>query len=111
MTSARYGALGVLDDDRTGLSDFITVGLSPDEESAIGPARPARGCSGCSSPTRGHCGLAVSALHPESFGFPPNHPPMTSFLGVPIKVRDEIYGNLYLTDKIGWTEFTRMTKP
>ena len=47
-----------------------------------------------------------SASHPDSFGFPPNHPPMTSFLGVPIKVRDEVYGNLYLTDKVGWSEFT-----
>jgi signal transduction histidine kinase len=44
--------------------------------------------------------------HPDSFGFPPNHPPMTSFLGVPIKVRDEVYGNLYLSDKVGWSEFT-----
>ena len=44
--------------------------------------------------------------HPESFGFPLNHPPMTSFLGVPIRVRDEVYGNLYLTDKFGWSEFT-----
>ncbi len=45
--------------------------------------------------------------HPDSYGFPPDHPPMTSFLGVPIKVRDEVYGNLYLTDKVGWSEFTR----
>ena len=44
---------------------------------------------------------------PDSFGFPPGHPPMSSFLGVPIKVRNEVYGNLYLTDKIGWSEFTR----
>ena len=50
--------------------------------------------------------LASLGSHPESYGFPPNHPPMTSFLGVPIKVRDEVYGNLYLTDKIGWSEFT-----
>ena len=51
--------------------------------------------------------LRVAELgHPESYGFPPSHPPMTSFLGVPIKVRDEVYGNLYLTDKIGWSEFT-----
>ena len=50
--------------------------------------------------------LAQIGDHPESFGFPPNHPPMSSFLGVPIKVRDEVYGNLYLTDKIGWSEFT-----
>ena len=50
--------------------------------------------------------MAQIGDHPESFGFPPNHPPMSSFLGVPIKVRDEVYGNLYLTDKVGWSEFT-----
>ncbi len=50
--------------------------------------------------------LADLGSHPDSFGFPPHHPPMTSFLGVPIKVRDEVYGNLYLTDKVGWSEFT-----
>jgi len=50
--------------------------------------------------------LASLASHPDSYGFPANHPPMTSFLGVPIKVRDEVYGNLYLTDKVGWSEFT-----
>jgi signal transduction histidine kinase len=52
--------------------------------------------------------LRVSDIgsHPDSYGFPPNHPPMTSFLGVPIKVRGQVYGNLYLTDKTGWTEFT-----
>jgi signal transduction histidine kinase len=51
--------------------------------------------------------LADLGAHPESFGFPPNHPPMTSFLGVPLKVRDKVYGNLYLTEKIGWSEFTK----
>ena len=51
--------------------------------------------------------LSQLSAHEESFGFPPGHPPMTSFLGVPIKVRDEVFGNLYLTDKVGWNEFTR----
>ena len=50
--------------------------------------------------------LASLGSHPESHEFPEGHPPMTSFLGVPIKVRDEVYGNLYLTDKLGWSEFT-----
>jgi signal transduction histidine kinase len=52
--------------------------------------------------------LRISEIgaHPERLGFPPGHPPMASFLGVPVKVRDEVYGNLYLTDKIGWSEFT-----
>ena len=50
--------------------------------------------------------MSQIGAHPESFGFPPRHPPMQSFLGVPIKVRGEVYGNLYLTDKVGWSEFT-----
>jgi signal transduction histidine kinase len=51
--------------------------------------------------------IAEISRHPDSLGFPPHHPPMTSFLGVPIKVRDEVYGNLYLSDKVGWSEFTQ----
>ncbi len=108
MTAARYGALGVLNEDHTALSQFLTVGLEPDQERA--DRRPADGARG---PGRADQRSPSSAFerhlrsHDESFGFPPNHPPMTSFLGVPIKVRDEVYGNLYLTDKIGWSEFTR----
>ena len=106
MAGARYGALGVLNEDRTALSEFVTSGLEPEEERLIG-ARPAGlGVLGLliSDPRP----LRLSRLdeHPGSVGFPPNHPPMTSFLGVPVKVRNEVYGNLYLTDKIGWTEFT-----
>ena len=107
MTGARYGALGVLDEGRTHLAEFITIGLEPDQEDVIG-ARPTG---------RGVLGLLVADLEPlrlsqlsareESFGFPAGHPPMTSFLGVPIKVRDEVFGNLYLADKVGWNEFTR----
>ena len=70
------------------------------------PGRPGVGCWDCSSTTPKPLRVAQIGDHPESFGFPPNHPPMSSFLGVPIKVRDEVYGNLYLTDKIGWSEFT-----
>lgn len=51
--------------------------------------------------------LTLLGEHPDSFGFPPGHPPTTSFLGVLVKVRDDVYGNLYLTDKVGWPEFTR----
>ena len=106
MTGARYGAIGVLNDDHTALAEFITVGLEPDEEDNIGTRPTGKGVLGVlitdSRPLR----LASLASHPESYGFPPNHPAMTSFLGVPIKVRDDIYGNLYLTDKVGWSEFT-----
>jgi signal transduction histidine kinase len=106
MTNARYGALGVLNEDRTALAEFITVGLDPDEEERIGARPTGRGVLGLLISEPKPLRVARLGEHPESFGFPPNHPPMTSFLGVPIKVRDDVYGNLYLTDKIGWSEFT-----
>jgi len=106
MTGARYGALGVLSDDRTSLSEFVTVGLEPEEEERIGARPTGKGVLGLLISDPRPLRLAHLGSQPESFGFPPNHPPMTSFLGVPIRVRDEVYGNLYLTDKMGWSEFT-----
>jgi GAF domain-containing protein len=106
MTGARYGAIGVLNDERTALAEFITVGLDPEQEERIGPRPKGLGVLGLLIADPHPLRLADIGAHPESFGFPLNHPPMTSFLGVPIKVRDEVYGNLYLTDKVGWTEFT-----
>jgi len=106
MTGARYGAIGVLNDDRTGLAEFITVGLDPDEEERIGPRPAGRGVLGLLITDPHPVRLADLSSHPDSYGFPPNHPRMNSFLGVPVKGRGEVYGNLYLTDKIGWSEFT-----
>jgi signal transduction histidine kinase len=106
MTGARYSALGVLNDDRTALSELITVGLDDDEEERIGPRPTGRGVLGLLIVDPRPLRLANLGSHPASFGFPPNHPPMVSFLGVPIRVRGEVYGNLYLTDKIGASEFT-----
>jgi signal transduction histidine kinase len=106
MTGARYGAIGVLDEDHTTLAEFITVGLDPDEEEKIGARPTGQGVLGLLITDPHPVRLADLGTHPESFGFPPNHPPMASFLGVPITVRDKIYGNLYLTEKIGWSEFT-----
>src|ERR1035441_6046322 len=106
MTGARYGALGVLNEDRTELAQFITVGLDPDEEERIGHRPTGRGVLGLLITEPQPLRLANLGSHPDSFGFPAHHPPMVSFLGVPIKVRDEVYGNLYLTDKVGWSEFT-----
>ncbi len=106
ITGARYGALGVLNEDRTGLAEFITVGLEPDEEQRIGPRPTGRGVLGLLVADPEPLRLAELGSHQESYGFPPDHPPMTSFLGVPIKVRGEVYGNLYLTDKVGWPSFT-----
>ena len=107
MTGARYGALGVLNDDHTALAEFITVGLEPDEEERIGPRPVGRGVLGLLVDNPKPLRLAQLGSHEDSYGFPPGHPPMTSFLGVPIKARDDVYGNLYLTDKVGWSEFTR----
>jgi signal transduction histidine kinase len=106
MTGARYGALGVLNDERTELAEFITVGLEREEEARIGPRPTGRGVLGVLISNPHPLRLADLAAHPDSFGFPPNHPPMRSFLGVPIRVREAVYGNLYLTEKQGWTEFT-----
>jgi signal transduction histidine kinase len=107
MTGARYGALGVLTEDRSALAEFITVGLGPDEVAQIGSLPTGKGVLGVLIAEPVPLRLARIDSHADSFGFPPGHPPMTSFLGVPIKVRDEVYGNLYLTDKVGWSEFTR----
>ncbi len=82
------------------------MGLAPEQEERIGPRPKGLGVLGLLIADPHPLRLADIGAHPESFGFPPNHPPMTSFLGVPVKVRDEVYGNLYLTDKVGWSEFT-----
>ena len=104
MTGARYGALGVLDEDKTALAEFITVGLDAKEEAQIGPRPTGRGVLGLLVTDPKPLRLARLGDHPDSFGFPSNHPPMTSFLGVPVRVRDDVYGNLYLTDKVGWSD-------
>ena len=107
MTGARYGALGVLDEEKRALSEFVTVGLSVEEEDQIGPRPTGRGVLGLLIADPRPLRIHEIGRHPDSFGFPAGHPPMSSFLGVPIKVRDEVYGNLYLAEKVGWTEFTR----
>jgi signal transduction histidine kinase len=106
MTGARFGALGVLNDEGTALADFITNGLEADEEECIGPRPTGHGVLGLLISEPVPLRLTRLSDDPQSFGFPMNHPPMTSFLGVPIKVRDRVYGNLYLTDKDGLPEFT-----
>ena len=107
MTGARYGALGVLDETRTSLAEFVTVGLTDDEEHAIGNRPTGLGVLGLLIAEPRPLRLADISAHPESSGFPANHPPMTSFLGVPLTAHGEVYGNLYLTDKQGWSEFTQ----
>jgi signal transduction histidine kinase len=106
LVDARYGALGVLDPTGTRLSQFITVGIDENGRRAIGELPEGHGILGLliidAKPLR----LPDLREHPDSYGFPPNHPPMTSFLGVPIRLRDDVFGNLYLTDKTTSEVFT-----
>jgi two-component system, NarL family, sensor histidine kinase DevS len=106
LVDARYGALGALDDTRTGLSQFVTVGIDDETHRAIGHLPQGHGILGVLIVDAKPLRLPDLRRHPESYGFPPNHPEMKSFLGVPILVRDEVFGNLYLTDKTTAPEFT-----
>ncbi|MFJ6350200.1 GAF domain-containing sensor histidine kinase [Streptomyces sp. NPDC092046] len=106
LADARYAAIGVVDEEGKGLSDFVTYGVGDDVARRIGH-RP-----------DGHAGLLGALIRdpqtirladlsadPRAAGFPPGHPPMHSFLGVPIRVQGEIFGNLYLAEKNGGGEF------
>lgn len=101
MVDASYGALGVLSQDRSHLSAFITVGIDDEQSAQIGELPKGHGILGLLIVRPEPLRLPDLTQHPESFGFPPNHPKMTSFLGVPVMVRGEVFGNLYLTDKRG----------
>ena len=106
LVDARYGALGVLDEARSGLSSFITVGIDDATHRAIGPLPKGLGLLGSLIRDARPLRAPVIDEHPDRAGFPPNHPPMTSFLGVPIVSRGEVFGNLYLTDKTTAEAFT-----
>lgn len=106
LVDARYAALGVLDVTRTRLAEFITVGIDDDGRRAIGNLPEGHGILGLLIVDAKPLRLPDLGAHPDSYGFPPGHPPMTSFLGVPIRVRDEVFGNLYLTDKTTSDEFS-----
>ncbi|MGW5171667.1 GAF domain-containing protein [Streptomyces nodosus] len=104
LVDAEYGALGVIGDDRM-LAQFLTVGIDDEERGRIGALPSGHGILGelirHPEPLR----LTELSEHPASYGFPAHHPPMHSFLGVPIRVRDRVFGNLYLTEKRGADEF------
>jgi signal transduction histidine kinase len=106
LVDARYGALGVLDESGTALAEFLTSGIDDDTVRAIGAPPSGRGILGLLIVDPRPIRLPTLADHPHSFGFPPNHPPMGSFLGVPIRVRGQVFGNLYLTEKANGAEFT-----
>jgi signal transduction histidine kinase len=96
----------VLDEAGTGLSEFITVGVDDETRNAIGALPKGLGLLGALITNAEALRVPDIGEHPLTTGFPPNHPPMTSFLGVPIRVRDEVFGNLYLTEKAGGDAFT-----
>jgi signal transduction histidine kinase len=106
VLGARYGALGLLSERGDGLAEFINVGIPPEDVEAIGHLPEGHGILGLLILDPQPLRLADLTRHPESFGFPPHHPPMRSFLGVPIRVRDQIFGNLYLTEKETAPEFS-----
>ncbi|MFE6281556.1 GAF domain-containing protein [Streptomyces sp. NPDC057877] len=105
LVDAEYAALGVIGPDGKRLSDFHTVGVSDEQIAKIGPYPEGHGILGelirHPEPLR----LAKLSDHPASYGFPAHHPPMNSFLGVPIRVREQVFGNLYLTEKRGGGQF------
>jgi signal transduction histidine kinase len=104
ITDARYGALGVIGPDGD-LMEFITTGITPEEREAIGAPPHGRGILGALIEEGEPLRLPDISADPRSVGFPPNHPKMTSFLGAPIVVRGEVFGDIYLTEKRGAQEF------
>jgi nitrate/nitrite-specific signal transduction histidine kinase len=106
LASARYGALGVLDATGTGLEDFITVGIEDEHRARIGSLPKGHGILGLIIDGDEPIRLDELSGHPAAYGFPPEHPPMASFLGVPIRIRDRTFGDLYLTEKRGGGSFT-----
>ena len=106
LTGARYAALGVIDRSGSELERFLTTGIDTETHAAIGELPRGRGILGVL--IREHAPLRLHNLgdDPRSVGFPPNHPPMGTFLGVPIHLRGVAYGNLYLTEKAGGEDFT-----
>lgn len=102
MTGARYAALGVLGTDPAdGLVEFLTEGIDPDEAEKIGALPTGHGVLGVVMRDGVTLRLEDVASHPDSIGFPPNHPPMGAFLGVPVRVNGTVFGDLYLTEKAG----------
>jgi signal transduction histidine kinase len=105
LANARYGALGVIGEDRQ-LVEFITDGIAPEVHAQIGDLPTGRGVLGVLIEDPRPVRMPDITQHPQSYGFPAHHPPMHSFLGVPVRVRDTVFGNLYLAEKRGATEFS-----
>ena len=106
ITGARYAALGVLNERRTELARFLTSGVEEDTHRAIGDLPRGRGVLGVLIEHPQPLRLPDVGQHPSSYGFPIGHPRMRTFLGVPVLIRGEVWGNLYLAEKAGG-EFTK----
>jgi signal transduction histidine kinase len=106
LVDARYGALGVIAEEGERLSAFVHRGLDAEAAATIGELPHGRGLLGTLIEHPAPLRLGDLREHPDSFGFPQGHPPMRTFLGVPIRVRGEVFGNLYLTEKGGDRPFT-----
>ncbi|MEU2915947.1 GAF domain-containing sensor histidine kinase [Streptomyces massasporeus] len=104
VVDAEYGALGVLGEGGR-IKEFITVGVDEETIKAIGHYPDGQGILGLLIREPEPLRLADLGTHAESVGFPEGHPPMTTFLGAPVRVRDRVFGNLYLTDKRGGAQF------
>ncbi|MFI0938440.1 GAF domain-containing protein [Streptomyces sp. NPDC021020] len=104
LVDARYGALGVLGEEG-GIRQFVTVGMDEQDVARIGHYPRGEGILGLLIREPFPLRLPDLSEHPASSGFPPGHPPMRSFLGAPVRVRDRVFGNLYLTDKHGGRQF------
>jgi signal transduction histidine kinase len=105
LLCARYAALGVLGRDGE-LEQFVHAGMDDAQVAAIGDLPRGRGILGLLTSEPDPIRLASLSAHPAAAGFPPGHPPMGSFLGVPVRIREEVFGNLYLTERTAGGEFT-----
>ena len=106
ITGARYGALGVIGGGDEGMVEFITTGMDRRTQELIGDQPTGRGILRLLIDEPGTIRLNDLSAHPKFYGFPPHHPPMASFLGVSIRIRGTVFGNLYLTQKVGGAPFT-----
>lgn len=108
LTGANYAALGVLNSGpKKGLRTFVHNGMDPLQVEEIGELPTGHGLLGLLIDKPEPLRLHEIASHPQSYGFPAGHPPMSSFLGVPVRIRDQVFGNLYLTEKAGGVDFSQ----
>jgi len=106
LVDATYGALGVLGPRGEELVEFVTHGVTDEQRAAIGPLPHGKGLLGLIIRSPEPQRVERIQDHPDSYGFPANHPVMTSFMGAPVRIRDQVFGNIYLTDKRGAPSFT-----